>query len=195
MKHIVNFFCWAFVAFVLVSNVVGCKTLHPTATTTSKTVESDSTSTKVTERFVIVEVPSDTIMLEHWVECPEYDLAEIQKMKVDASTSRPALTKPKPFRQKVKGARSDGVIELNDAGKLMAIFNCNQWRDSVKVRDTEIARLKSYSKTDSIRIEIPVRYIPKVYNASMWFSSIVIILLVLWLLWQGVRLYIKLKPF
>jgi hypothetical protein len=195
VKSILKYFCWAFVAFVLVSNVVGCKALHPTATTTSKTVESDSTNTKVTERFVIVEVPGDTIMLEHWVECPEYDFAEIQRMRADGATSLPALTKPKPFKQKVKGQRSDGAIEINDMGRLTAIFNCNQWRDSVKVKDTEIARLKSFHKIDSTRIEIPVRYIPKAYKASMWFSSIVIGLLVLWLLWQAVRLYMKLKPF
>lgn len=185
MKNIMKYFCLAFFASVLVSNVAGCKALHPTANTTTKTVESDSTSTKITERYVIVKVPGDTVMMEHWIECPE------------ASSGLQVLgkPKPKPFKQIMKGQRSDGVIEINDAGKLMAIFNCNQWKDSVKVRDTEIARLKSYSKTDSTRIEIPVRYIPKAYKAAMWFSWAVIALVVGWCVYSAVKLYLKLKPF
>jgi hypothetical protein len=159
--------------------MAGCKTQKAGVVTQSALESKDSTSVRVIERFVPVEVPGDTVEFFHYVECPEVhsfyaDESQESRIKNQEKTKQT----PTPFKQQFQGKRSDGVIELNEEGKLMAVFNCNAWRDSVKVRDTEIARLKSVYKTENTVKTVQVRYIPKAYKASMWFSWIVIALVV-----------------
>lgn len=161
----------------------GCAPRVAGVTTNAATESTDSTSVQVIERFVPVQMPGDTIWFEHWVECPE-----LKEGKAPA--------RPKPFKANVKGKRSDGVIELDDVGRLKAIFNCKEWRDSVKVRDTEIARLKKAFKKVTTTETILVPFVPKMYKASMWFSCIVIALLVLWAGWKVAKIYFKIQiPF
>ncbi len=161
------------VCCLLAAMVQGCAPRVAGVTTNATTTTSDSTSVQVIERFVPVYIAGDTVVFEKLIECPEWDLP-----KADGSTSLTMTKTPKPFKQVVKGKRSDGVIELDDYGKLTAIFNCNQWRDSVKVKDTEIARLKSTFKSELRTETIHVPYIPKIYVWAMWFSCIVIILFI-----------------
>jgi hypothetical protein len=170
----------------------GCKTQTAGVQHYAALKTKDSTSVQIVERFVPVQLPGDTVWYEHWIECPEYPIYD------NYPTNFPVYEKPKPkpFKAQVKGNRSNAVIELNDAGRLMAVFNCNAWKDSVKVRDTEIARLQSVAKSDSTVVTVHVRYIPKAYKASMWFSWIIIGLLVLWIGWKVAKIYFKIQiPF
>lgn len=170
--------------------IAGCSPKVAGTVSNSETATKDSTSVQVTERFVNVYLPSDTVVFWQEVECTEIDKG--QRSNDEGKTA----AKPKPFKQQSSGKRSNGVIELDDAGRLKAIFSCDAWKDSVKVRDTEINRLKSIAKTESTKETIHVPYVPKFYKASAWFSGIVILLLVLWAGWKVAKLYFKIQmPF
>ena len=158
----------------------GCKVLQ-SSTHTANTVTSDSTTTKVTERFVPVYLPGDTVVFVEQMQCPE-DI-----------TPRPVVVTPVPFKKEVKGKHSNGSVEVDKLGRLIAVFSCDEWKDSVKVLDTEISRLQTLIQTDSTTTIVPVKFIPKVYKASMWFSGSILLLLLLWLVWQGAKLYSKFK--
>jgi hypothetical protein len=196
-KHLMQKFIDRYFHIIIIGSLLavampGCapKVVGNVAKTTTES--KDSTSVQIVERFVPVQLPADTIWFEHWVQCPEHEVFD------NYPTNYPVYAKPspKPFKQTASGRRSSAVIELNDAGKLMAVFSCKQWEDSVKVRDTEIARLRSMAKTDSTLITLQVRYIPKAYKASMWFSWAVIGLIVLYLGWKVAKIYFKIQtPF
>lgn len=143
----------------------GCKSQLIGTVRQASAETKDSASVQIIERLVPVYLPGDTVWFEHAIECPDLPQA----------ANNPA-PKPKPFKATVSGKRSSGVIEVNDVGRLSAIFNCNGLRDSVKVRDTEIERLQSVLKTETTVQTVQVKYIPKAYKAAMWFSCIVIVL-------------------
>jgi hypothetical protein len=159
--------------------MAGCKTQNAGVVTRSATETKDSTSVQVIERFVPVEVPGDTVWYENWIECPDvYPIYDNYPLNTPPASLKKRVNTPKPMKAQLQGKRSNAAIEIDDSGKLTAIFNCSAWRDSVKVRDTEIARLKSIHQTESEVRTVQVRYIPKAYKASMWFSWIVIALVV-----------------
>jgi hypothetical protein len=180
MQKWLDKYCKLIVGFIFCFLASGGKTQKAGVRHYGALKMNDSTSVHIVERFVPVQLPGDTVWYEHRMECPEVNPSPKERGGTGKST-------PKPFKAQVKGNRSHAVIELNDAGRLLAVFNCNAWKDSVKVRDTEIARLQSVSKSDSTVVTVYVRYIPKAYKASMYFSWIIIGLLVLWIGVEGWR--------
>jgi hypothetical protein len=151
---------------------VGCR-VKQSATHQTTVTTTDSTSVTAKERLVEVLVPGDTVYFEQQIDCPEVDLATPVQGKT-----------PTPFKANAKGKRSNGVIELDNLGRLRAMFNCAEWRDSVKVLDTELYRIKQLLQTDTTTITIKEKYIPTIYKYALWFSIIVLIFLVTYIGWK-----------
>ncbi|OJV30454.1 MAG: hypothetical protein BGO32_08655 [Bacteroidetes bacterium 37-13] len=167
--------------------IAGCSPKVAGTVSNSTTNTIDSTGVWFTERLVPVYLPGDTLVFYAEVECPD---AQESSAKIQEAS------KAKPFKQQSSGKRSNGSIELDNKGKLTAVLTCDAWKDSVKVRDTEITRLKSTIKTDSTTHTVMVRYVPKAYKAAMWFSWIIIALIVLWAGLKVAKLYFKIQmPF
>lgn len=149
----------------------GCR-VKQSATHQTNSVSKDSTSVTAAERFVEILIPGDTVWFEQQIDCPE----------VDPVTVLPST--PVPFKAQLSGNRSNGVIEIDNLGRLRAIFNCDQWQDSVKVLDREVYRLQQLHQSDSTTVTIREKYIPPIYQYSLWFSILVLLLLAAWIGWK-----------
>lgn len=149
---------------------VASVTTHATTTTT------DSTSTLITERLVPVYFPADTLVYYAEVECPD---------------GMP----PAPIIANVNSSRSSLDVKLQGS-QLQVMSNCKEWKDSVKVRDAEIHRLKTLVKSSDTKETVPVKYIPKIYVYAMWYACIDIGQKLLRLLLKAVFAYFKIQlPF
>lgn len=129
---------------------------------------SDSVGVRVEERWVRVEVPGDTVVLEG--RCPE------------GAAGGPGETR-------VRSGRAEGRLRVQ-GGLIRAEVICAGWRDSVRVRDRVVERLRRELREAEERK--PVRVVPRVYRWAMMVSVGVMGVLAGWLAWQVMKRQMRL---
>lgn len=135
----------------------------------------DSFSVQLTERVDTFYVPGDTLIFEAEVECPE--------------SSKTAA----PIALKSRGKRSSGTIRIDNTGRLLAMFNCDELHEQVKLRDSIISKIKkSNYSINNVRI-VEVKYIPKLYKYSLYFTIAVLLLIAIYAAKNVVKLYFKIR--
>ncbi len=158
--------------FVFLMCLVSCRSAKVESETTTSSV-TDSTIIKENERWMVVEIPGEVMIIDNMIEC-------------DSITN-----KPKPFKKKatkLAKPRPDGSLDphqsgsmaatttLDSTGKLTTECECLDQKRKVRALDREVTRLrteKENKNTTKVKeVERPVRWYDK---ACRTFTGLVIV--------------------
>ena len=118
--------------------------------------ETEDTETKIIERLVEVLVPGEKTTETVYVEC-------------DSATN-----KPKPFSSEQSNGRSSSKTQMDSNGKLTTECDCADYKAQIKVKDTEIRKLKQ-SHTQEQKTIVVTEYKTRWYDiACRWIALAVI---------------------
>ncbi|MGL6123951.1 MAG: hypothetical protein ACRC1W_13270 [Shewanella sp.] len=142
------------VVAVLLLLVSGCSLKVAPATSTEV---KDSTYVKETVRFDTLRIPGETIRVieEHFIECDSITL------------------KAKLKHKKYKGGRSSLIISIDKNGTLQATSHCDSIEKILKLKDTEITRLRSEKKTETI---VKITHEPRWYDIALRWVAVILTL-------------------
>lgn len=127
---------------------------------------SDSVFVKEVPRFIPINIPGDTVILERVIECD------------------PVTNKPKPFDVKKKSKQATLIVTVDNNGKLNATSICDSLRKVVEAKDREISRYRS----EKTQVEIPVYKTSEFDIFCRWWFAISVLIII-------VTIFLKLKNF
>lgn len=159
------------VSLMLLMSISGCKIQQKTS---SVTVEKQSYSLVEKVRLDTITIPGDTIFFETQLEC-------------DSNLN----VKPIYFKQGSKRANLQGTVFDN---RLKAMFSCEEFKKELILKDSIINSYQYRSDSTVTVTTKQIPYIPKMYKGALGIVCIELLLLLIYLIYKGIRLYLKINP-